>query len=44
MRKDDQVIEFRVKSSDWTHHRIECQEKPQHMLSDPYRKPTQVGG
>ena len=26
------------------YHWIECQEKPQRMLSDPYRKPTQVGG
>lgn len=44
MRKDDQVIEFRVESSDETYHQIECQEKPRRMLSDPYRKPTQVGG
>ena len=40
----DQVIEFRGEATADPHHLKPCLEKPLRMLSDPYRKPTQVGG
>ena len=40
----DQVIEFRGEATADPHHRSPCREKIRRMLSNPYRKPTQVGG
>ncbi len=40
----DQVIEFRGEATADPHRMKLCREKPLRMLSNPYRKPTQVGG
>ena len=40
----DQVIEFRGEATADPHHQSPCREKIRRMLSNPYRKPTQVGG
>ena len=39
-----QVIEFRGEATADPHYQSRCREKIRCMLSDPYRKPTQVGG
>ncbi len=44
MMGGNQVIEFRGEASADPYYRTLCQEKIRRMLSDPYRKPTQVGG
>ena len=44
IKKGTQLIELRVEATAETQYRTRCQEKPLRMLSNPYRKPTQVGG
>ena len=39
-----QVIGFRGEATADPQYQRLCQEKVRRMLSDPYRKPTQVGG